>query len=68
MIYKKDTQKYECTLYDENSDSVFSCDFEISPKKFQELQEKIKNKQYVSKYEHLYNDKDWNNYGVNKRA
>lgn len=60
LIYKKDTQNFECALYDEETTSIFSCDFSISPQKLNYLQDKIKTKKYISEFDHL-NDYKLNN-------
>lgn len=64
LSYKKDSELYECALYNEDSDSFFSCDFSISPLIMKNLQQKIMNGRTLSDYAIQDNLKELNNYGV----
>lgn len=67
LIYKHDTELYECTLYDEDPHGYFSCDFSISKGKIEIVKQKISTGKYLSSLElnTLRDHRDWNNFGVN---
>lgn len=54
IFYKKDSQLFECVLYDEPSSEMkggfFSCDFSISPQRLDELKQKIKSNKMLNQY------------------
>ncbi len=52
IFYRKDTQNFECELYEENSFSIFSCDFSISPRRLKELQRLILTGKILENFNH----------------
>lgn len=64
LYYKKDTQLYECALYDENPTGHFSCDFSITPRRLKDLQYKISTGQVLQEFDHD-NSERLNNLGTN---
>lgn len=64
LIYKVDTQLFECALYDEDPYSTFSCDFSISKGKIELVKQKISSGKYLSNLEvnTLRDHRDWNSY------
>lgn len=44
--HKKDSEKWECSLYDQN-EGFFSCDFSINPTTLEQLKKKLKDKNYI---------------------
>lgn len=63
LVYKKDSELYECALYDEDPKGHFSCDFSISPPKKAELVRKITTGRMLNEFDHD-NLKDLNNLGL----
>lgn len=51
ISYKRDSQLFECALYDENEGN-FSCDFSISFVKLERLKEKMKSQNDIRQFEH----------------
>lgn len=64
VFYKKDSELFECALFEENPRGTFSCDFAISERKMQDLKNKILTGKILNEYNHD-NFESWNNYGVN---
>lgn len=68
LIYKADTQLFECALYDEDPKGFFSCDFSISKGKIEVVKQKILTGKYLTTLEvnTLRDHRDWNNMGTRK--
>lgn len=64
LIYKVDTELFECALYDEDPKGVFACDFSISKHKIEIVKTDISNNKYLTTLEinTLRDHRDWNNY------
>jgi len=68
LFYKRDSELWECALYDEEPTSFFGCDFSISIHKIESLKQKIKQNKFFTTLEvnTLRDHRDWNNYKVNR--
>lgn len=68
LIYKVDTQLYECALFDEDPRGTFTCDFAISKGKLEIVKQKVSTGKYLSNLEinTLRDHRDWNNMGTRR--